>query len=305
MLTAVLCVLLGTVVSYVFFSLRALPKAPDAPDSPAPTGTDDILLNALIVREEQVLVSPLPYTRLIVAEGQRVGVSDTLGCAFSSEEDVRSSGEISRLLSALRDAASPPSARAARLTLSACLARQDMGLLSLAGRGVRYAMLPGGAEDARRDEALLSAQAEQLRSLVTVGAELLTSPAAGLFSAQCDGYESLSPAALSDLTPGALEHLLSSGSEPSASYGRLITGSEWRMVSLVPAGDAAHLMEGATVSLELSALSRCVNARVLSVSEEESGVCAAVFSSREALSDVLSLRHAQVRLRLPETEITP
>ena len=115
MLTLVFAVLLGAVVSYVFFSLRARIGAPDAPDASEPPCREGIPLHGLLVREEEPLVSLLSHTRLLVEEGQRVGALDALGCAYSSEEELRKAGELDRLLSALRAAASPLPAHAARL----------------------------------------------------------------------------------------------------------------------------------------------------------------------------------------------
>ena len=300
MLTAVLCVLLTAIALYGLGSLRS--DAPAAAILAAETAERRVFLRGLAVRQELVVSSALPHARLIVTEGQRVGAEDALGFAYEGEDALRRAGELPRLLASLRAAAAPQSAREARLSLAECLARRDMAALSLAVRGVLYSAFPGGAEEARQDEAQLLERLETLRTLPLDGAELLTAPAAGLFSAHCDGLETLSPSSLSDLTPDTLSLWLSCADERSDAIGRLVTGSTWYFAALADEADAALLVPGTTVPLEISSLPHTPKAKIVSVSEGQNGVCAVVFSLREALSEALCLRQSEAYAVLTNTE---
>ena len=305
MLTAAMCVLFAAVVCYVVFSLRSLPEPVPEPSEPADASAPDIPLCGLVVREEEPLFSPRPHVRLIAEDGQRVGAGDALGCACDTEAQLRRTLELTQLLSALRAAAAPPSAREARLSLSACIARRDMAALSLAVRAVHYSALPDGADTAHRDEARLLDRIEALPPGSDEDAVLLTSPAAGFFCTPYRAADTPAPSELAALTPDTLSRYLSAESEPSAAFGRLITGSTWYFAALAPAENGAALVPGTCVSLTLRALPSAVTAQLLSVSEPDEGVCVVVFALREALAEVLSLRYTEGSVPMPDREILP
>jgi len=126
----------------------------------------------------------------------------------------------------------------------------------------------------------------------------LTAPVSGVFSPAADGYESVSPADLAELTPTRLRALLEAEKQPPANaVGKLVTDHRWYFAALTGAADAAELTVGKSVTLDLGAgAPPDIPAEVFAVSGAEGAQAAVVFCCETHLADTLQLRRAEARV---------
>lgn len=118
--------------------------------------------------------------------------------------------------------------------------------------------------------------------------------AAGLFSAETDGYEHLAPEKLDKLQLTELRELMDSEPQPGGNaYGKLVLGSEWCFAAEVQGDTAALLQSGQKVTLDFGF---AVEGEVLRISEE--GL--AVFLMDSHLAESLPLRMAEAEIIIHE-----
>lgn len=98
-------------------------------------------------------------------------------------------------------------------------------------------------------------------------------PCTGVYYPACDGYESLSPAELEDLTPDKLRELLAAPPEKSEGA-KLITGFAWYFAALAEEDALSSDVKQYTLDFGDGETQK---ARLLSLSEAENGERAAVF----------------------------
>ena len=132
------------------------------------------------------------------------------------------------------------------------------------------------------------------------GATAVQTAAAGYFSGSTDGCEgTLTPAFLEGVTPSRLNGLSASAAVKSA--GKIITSSTWYYAAVLPAAEAEGLEVGQEVTLRLSkGLKQDTPAYVWSVSDQEDGQVAVVFTCNRYISQVTLLRRQQAEIILRE-----
>ena len=118
---------------------------------------------------------------------------------------------------------------------------------------------------------------------------LLTAPCAGVYRADTDGLEALSPACLETLDTAGLEALLAQAGTPDReARGRLVTDHAWYFVC--PAPEDLVLRPGQNCRLHFSDLDKALRARLI----RQSGAVL-VFRLTEG-GDCLSLRRCEAEL---------
>ena len=232
--------------------------------------------SGVLVREERLLESGGSYVDLVLDEGEKAAAGDTLARIYSDPSAldtvsaIRSlSAEIEQLQYALDTGTQTVDTSrldgqvaASMISLRALCAKGDLSALEDAALELRTAVF-------RRDYTYgdLGA-ADQLSSLIADKQSQLTllertlsqvsrtvrAPAAGVFSGEPDGYESLiTPAMLSTLTAEQLSALMArpAPARPDA-VGKLITGSVWYLAALLPGGNELGLTEGRSYTVTFS-----------------------------------------------------
>ena len=248
---------------------------------------DTVPLRGVVIREECVLYADSPFVRLAVTEGERVGRGALLGLscpregALPAAETALALRRAQTLLRPLRPGAGRGDDEALE-SAAALLTRESAAALARGQLPCAAAYLSPLGAFLRGEEGRVSALSEN------ADYSPVLSPQSGLFSETTDSLESLSPE-----TPGTADELRRlterrvSETVPGA-LGRLCTGSAWYLAAPVPAESLGRFSPGDTVTLRLDALT--VRARVSSVTPgEDEGVV--LFSAREGLSDILSVRY--------------
>ncbi|MCD8001931.1 MAG: hypothetical protein LUE95_05025 [Oscillospiraceae bacterium] len=263
--------------------------------------------SGIVVRDETVLSSSETYIDVSAEDGKLVAVGATLATAVSSEQGLERlnrmhelESEISRVESALAetDTADDLTTRddsfsAFTAALASSVARHDMDALDTAALNLKTALI--GTDDGSVSAEHLSELNRELLSLrasSTSDTQEIIAESSGVFSSAVDGYEHLSYADIADITPGALQALITAEQEPAdGAYGKLVSGITWYFAAVLSAEDAENLTEGQNATLNFGRYySADLTAKVVSISAEEDGAAAVVFSCSSALADTLSMR---------------
>ncbi len=284
------------------------------------TADDSVEVSGMLVRAEQVLEGQSGIVDLCFDEGEKVGNGQTVAYLYQTDEALERKHTIRALereTEQLQYAMSQTDATSnARLDetiiqqvvdLRADCAQQDFTdledeVLDLKSTVLKRDYTYGGADGAAALQQQLAGVQEQLqtlRSQADTDTRTVTAPVSGVFSALVDGYETLiSPDTLDSLTPSSFRQLMSqkvTGDETA--LGKLITGTRWYFVTVLPAEDARRLSREEEITVRFSRdLSADIDMRVDSVGAEENGQCLAVLSADEFLSDTTLLRQQTVDL---------
>ena len=151
-------------------------------------------------------------------------------------------------------------------------------------------LLSTGADVSQSDLDALMAERRQLSAGANDG--VIKAPEAGVFTAAVDGFESLTPDMLDDLTPDGVRGLASEKENVSAGdFGKLITAKKWYYAAVMTAEDAARLSVGAETTLDFGRHSAdALSATVRSISEPSDGECAVVFTVTSGVAETAALR---------------
>lgn len=265
--------------------------------------------SGIVVREEQVIESDKEFLSLSVDDGKEVARGGELAIGVDSKAALDSASrarelkkEIAYVSSLLSRAGSASGAsdldsdvHSAILQLNAAVSAGStselddicMNLSSLLFGSTTGAVSQG-------DLNALNAELHQLEN-AGAGRGSITAPAAGLFTSTIDGYESLTPSMLENLTPGSVDALeRTTPSTPTNAIGKLVTAKKWYFASVMNKSDADRLNLGSSAALDFPQhYTGTVSATVLSKSEPDSdGKVAVVFACNAALADTLAMRKA-------------
>lgn len=256
----------------------------------------------IIVREETVLFSGQPYVDVLAEEGKNVAKGEVIANASESEASMTEAARIHQLEMQIGKAEASKGTtaktdhetaiRSALYELSAAVARKDM--TRIYAPEVTISSLLFQNQDAAIDAAQLSSmktELAQLKAQASTNTTAIASPIAGLFTTSVDGYEGLTAAMLTDLTPDSLRELTQRREDTEGYLGKVAVGTRWYFAALVSQKDAERLAQSAVTTLDLGKYaSGNVEAVVMSISHPQNGVCAVVFKCRTALAETLSLR---------------
>ncbi len=232
--------------------------------------------SGILVREERLLESGGSYVDLVLDEGEKAAAGDTLAriyadpSALDTVSAIRSlSAEIEQLQYALDTGTQTvdtsrldEQVAASMISLRALCARGDLSALEDAALELRTAVFRrdytygdlGAADQLSKLIADKQSQLTQLERTLSQVSRTVRAPAAGVFSGEPDGYESLiTPAMLSSLTAEQLSALMArpAPARPDA-VGKLITSSVWYLAALLPGGNELGLTEGRSYTVTFS-----------------------------------------------------
>ena len=127
----------------------------------------------------------------------------------------------------------------------------------------------------------------------------VTTPVAGIFLQELDGYEHLSPDTLKDLTVWQLDTLLEDPHTSVNSAGKVITGFVWYLAAALHESDAARLQVGTNLQLNTE---KPVSASVIHISAPTDGKCAVIFRCTDHLESALYSRELSASILCSKTE---
>lgn len=281
---------------------------------------DGIALSGWIVRQEEVFHADAAAVTHPLGEGEKAGYGQTIAVAYQSAQSLETVSRIEALTLQLEQL---EFARNSYLDADAALKLDSSitgNILSLRRRlsGGDYTTVSNDtavlkAAVLKRSHAYssieevqseISSVQEQIRSLRASlsDAQYVAAPQAGLYSALCDGYESvLTPDFLRTVTPSALRGI--SPEKNRGNVGKLIYGDTWYYTAVMDARRATSLKAGQAVTLRLAkSLERDIPVTVRSISSEEDGQVAIVLSCDKYISLTTALRHQSASLILNSYE---
>ena len=272
----------------------------------------------IIVREEQVLTGSGNYVDLVPSEGERAAAGDAVALvysdalALSTQQAIQSLGaEIEQLQYAL--STGTQSVDVTRLdqqvvssiiSLRALAASGDLSDLEDSALNLRTMVFQrdyaygdtGAASDIEQLIADKQSQLDTLTQSLSQVSQTIFAPAAGIFSGQVDGFESLiTPDMLDSLTAEQLSDWLNA--EPSAnsnSIGKLTTNSTWYFAALLPGENDLQLSQGSSYTISFSSDFYGGIAMTLERIVPGQDQTLAIFSARSNLSDTTLLRVQRV-----------
>ena len=279
-----------------------------------------VSVDGWVIREEESFHTDGGTLIHARTEGEKVGVGQTLATAYSSKgalDTVKKMEEkqlqLQQLEYALASYLDPDAAlkldSAITESLLALRSELDQGDYAAASENIselkgnilkRSHSYASGSEiqaEIKKVQKEISSLRDSLSGVTTIRAKK-----AGIYSAVCDGYESvLGPSFLKDLTPAALANISGSGEE--GNVGKLIYGNTWYYAFTLSAEDTKRLQACDRVLLRFAkGLEQDVAVDVVSISAEENGRHAVVVSCDEYMAQVTQLRHQTASLVLGDYE---
>ncbi len=265
-------------------------------------------------RDEVILEESTLRVEVLCAEGERVGKGDAVVRLYANEQGYELQQELDdarSTLAGLQYILSRTGSSADSVALDEDIV-DTFTALRLAASDGELTQLSEEADELRslifrRDYTYngtdaLTHQIDQVEQRIealtqqTSGVyEAVKAPAAGLYSARVDGYESLCAlSALEGLTPADLDKLEEGGGRVGNSVGKIVTSSGWYFACTLTQEQMRSLYGANRVTLRFSDSSREFTAEIYSVSQEQEGRFAVVFTSDAYAAQVTGLRRQNV-----------
>lgn len=276
---------------------------------------ETVYLSGYVAREETVLDDPGGLLTLLLNEGEKVGAEQTVAIRYSSDDALELQQELETLRvkeQQLEYAESVALGAASALRLDSEILQQLLTLrsrLSTVGLGgetesviaelrtmVMQRDYSSEGEDPTEELTKVRAEIETLEKKLSRSAQEIKTPAAGIYSAAVDGYETvLTPETAETLSPSQLTLLQPTDSH--SSLGKLISSSTWYFAAALESGDTAELKVGRSALLRFSgAVTDKLSCRVESIGDEENGRRTVVFSCSSHISDMTQARKLDAEL---------
>ncbi|MBE6991426.1 MAG: hypothetical protein E7430_02460 [Ruminococcaceae bacterium] len=289
---------------------------------------DSATVSGYTVRNETVIYSNSDIISRTRAEGEKVGVGQTIAVAYRDENAEARQSEINSLQkrkAQLENAASGnlsiSDSNALDLEIIESIKDLNADVASSAFTGISNSTnelrslvfsrhyVYGNSDEVDAQLEQIAAQIEALQALSSNDSNEITASAAGIFSAHVDGYESvLTPDMLSSVTVSDFDALSTAAEDTNSGVGKLITSSRWYLLITMDEEDALLLGDYAIVRFSESLQ---VEMNVERIGLSEKGRCIVVLSSDRQLSDTTVYRSVSVDiifdiysgLRIPKTAL--
>lgn len=271
------------------------------------------VIHGLAVRDELLISSDKLYVSASAEDGKLLARGDVIAVAMDSEAAMEResrrlelTNEIAHMELLLSGLSSPEdltkrdtAIRSARNALSAAVSTGNTGSLSAAC--VELASLIFKDSTASISESDLRALKAELASIENshyADSEYIVASSTGLFSTILDGYEHISSADLTDLTPAYIQELIAGRAAiADGTVGKLITSTRWYFAAVMDDEDAQGLTEGGYVTVSFSRrFGGDVRMRVDSISTASGGERAVLFSTLDAMAATLPMRDAEAEI---------
>ena len=286
------------------------------------TVNDSVPADGLLARQELVLPHPDGILDVIRAEGEKVGVGQTVALVYRDSQAQADQAQLEQLdleieLLSAAAAQSGDVQSAARLdeniihavaALRASAALQDYSTLETQVRAVKSSVLKrsytygeegGSATQLAAQLQALKDRRAALGQQTSTATTQVTAAQSGTFSSLVDGYEGLlTPETALSLTPSRLAALMAGDAQGDASaVGKLVTSNRCYFAAAIASEAAQRLREGGSATLRFTGdFSRDVDMTVEKIGEAEGDKTLVVFSSDRHLNETTLLRHLTAEL---------
>ena len=280
---------------------------------------DGFFASGIIVRDETVITVSHPVVSSLVREGERVSVGMAYMVAYATvadrDRDIRH-GQLEREIAHLETLLAMDSG-VHQVALQEAEVREQIRELGYATRmgnlerledqtvALRSLAMASDREGLVQRIGILEAELAVLQSAVSAAnVTPIFADQSGLFSARLDGYEFLSPEDLRRFDAQVVRELLERrGTGLMAGAGKLVSGTTWYYVALVPESEVGQLADRLVgpvpnrVIVRFSGLPGLdIPMRVHSVGPYEDGYRVTVFAANTAMAETLGLRQTEARI---------
>ena len=287
---------------------------------------ESISVSGYVVRDEQVLSNESSgLLQLLREEGERVSAGGTVAAVFADQASLDLQTEIESLTSRIEQLQYAQEAELgveitqrldnqihqSILSYRAALEAGRFQDAEEQGSTLRSQVLKrdysvSGGEDLTAQLQELQSQRQTLQSQAAGSVRRITAPAAGLYSAVVDGYETvLTPESLTDLTPSALESVTADAAVQS-NVGKLVLGETWYYAAVLTAEEAQDLEKAAEREELYLRFAQGVDTdlpvTLESIGPEENGQAVAILSGELYLSQLTLLREQSAQIIFSSVE---
>lgn len=279
---------------------------------------EGLSLSGYVVRTEQVLADDTNgLLRLQRSEGERVSAGGTVAAVYADQASLDRQAEIEALTTRIEQLEyAQEAALSSEVSLKldtqimqnildyrSSLAADRLIKAEESGSKLRNLVLKrdytySESEDLSGQITELRTQLKEARAQAAGSVRRVTAPAAGLYSAVVDGYETvLTPESLEDMTPSQLAGVQADPAVQSE-VGKLILGDAWYYAAVMSAETAKELQEsGGSLTLRFTkSVDRDLSVTLVSVGPEENGRAVAVFRGTSYLPQLTLLRQQSAQL---------
>lgn len=281
------------------------------------TVRDSIVLDGVVVREEETLLTYYKSLHISASEGKRVSKGGIVGMVYSSDEELQRAERLQAVISEiqslenLRDSGVSESQKVENgikseiQSLRSAVQQRKLAEVSAISSNVRTLMLSASGDEGGIDGELAALYEERnrLQAAKSEPYDVIKATGSGLFSSSTDGFEDIDPDSLDELDPAELKSLMAEErSSPELALGKLVYGSKWYYAAVMPEDKANDFDEGDEVSMIFGKYySEYLDMKVESIGyADDNGECAVIFSCAEAMADVLDMRMQSAELILRE-----
>lgn len=267
----------------------------------------------MIVREEYVIQTQYPILSSLVRDGERVSVGMAYLSAYATQADRERSArrrmleeEITQLEAQNRNAGQQAGIeveiRRGLRELAQSTRTGDFSNLESQTIGLRALAFLGDETSLNERITHLRAEKQQIDAQ-GVNVNLLRAYRAGVYSSRVDGLEHINIASIREMSHTELRQMLGQN-EPvgdANAAGKLITGTNWYYVTLVPEAEyeALYLRYSRQVANRLMVRFGNVNnvpMRILYLGEPTDGYVKLILASTTALADTINMRYVEAEV---------
>lgn len=280
---------------------------------------ESVSLSGYIIRDEQVLPAESEgLLQLQREEGERISVGGTVAVVYADQASLDRQAEIEALNSRIEqlqyvqetglgvEAVKTLNTQIRQNILDYRSALAEKNLYDAEKQSVDLRTLvlkqdyaASDTEDLPSQIADLTAQRKNLQAQGAGSVRRITAPAAGLYSAITDGYETtLTPECLATLTPSTLT-AIKPDTQVKSNVGKLVLGETWHYAAVMTTEDAKVLAktadaleaDGGSVTIQFAKdVGRNLPVRLVSIGPEENGRSVVIFQGTTHLSQLTLLR---------------
>ncbi len=308
-----LVLFLGIVAYFGIYIYNSLNNAVELTTVYSSTEEDRVEAFGFLVRDEQVLDQASgELMEIVLSEGEKVEVGGVVARIYSTEEAAERQKEIANLEAELEQLRALSSGGVSgdavelegqiedlMLSIHQSVSNGSFEGLDDNAGDLKYLVLRrdylynSDSSDLATDISTLANQLAVLESQATGDTRQVTTSISGTYSGYVDGYETyLTVDKLTDVTPSTVEEWENLATEVEAAQyiGKLIVGQTWYYVATMSAEDAARMDD--TVTLRFTSNFKSdITMTVESISEEEDGQVAVVFSTNDYLTQTTQMRY--------------
>jgi hypothetical protein len=308
-----LVLFLGIVAYFGIYIYNSLDDAVEVCTVYSTTEEDRAEASGFLIRDEQVLDQATgSLMEVVLDEGEKVGVGGLVARIYATEEAASRQKEIAELEEELAQLQSLSSSGISGdaveldteieeliITIHQSTATDSFEDLDDDAASLKYKTLrreylyASEGADLSADISALANQLATLQGQNNSATQSVITQVSGTYSGYVDGYEQLLTVdQLEGVTPSTLESWENMAQDVEADQyiGKLILSQTWYYVATMDAEDASRL--GSSVTLRFtSSFKSDISMTVESISEEENGEVAVVFSTNQYLTQTTQMRY--------------